>query len=105
MYLPAEFRRGAREIKNVDAKSEFAEHWLRQLYQTPSLRHFARASMFATGRSVDDKDAWSQLRIVMASLRLFDSLTRVQPVDRDVVVGIGEPWTALRVPGDLRELL
>ena len=61
--------------------------------------------MLAARRAVDDQDARRARAIVLAALRFPDGITRGQPVDGDLVFGVGKTRPALRVNGALREWL
>jgi hypothetical protein len=103
MDFLAEFRSQPRQVEDIHRKPLFGKHRLGQLYQSPALRHFARAGVFAARRAFDQEDARRLIDIVVASLRGKDGGTRIQPVDGNVIVGIGITRPALRVTGALRE--
>ena len=95
MNLPAEFRRQARQVEDIDCKSHFDQHRFGELDQPPALRHLAGAGMLAARRAVDDEHARRRGRIVVAPLRFKDRLARGEPVHRDFVFRIGKAGTCL----------
>jgi hypothetical protein len=54
--------------------------------------------MFAARRSIDEQDARRRTCVIMAPLRLEDGIARGEPVDGDLVIGIGKTWP--RLAGD-----
>src|SRR4030095_132524 len=72
-----------------------------QLHQTPGLRHFAGTGVLAARRSVDDEDARLLLAVIVTVLRLLDRLPRPQPIDGDIVVGVGKSRACLARDGCL----
>src|SRR5689334_6633593 len=95
MNLLAELRLGAGQIENVDRKAALAKHRLGQRHQAPGLRHLAGTGVLAASRAVDDEDAWLPRGVVMPPLRRLDRLARPEPVDGDIVAGIGEAGPGL----------
>ena len=46
--------------------------------------------MLGAGRAIDDEDARSACRIIMMTAGVVDGIARGQPIDRNLIVGIGE---------------
>jgi hypothetical protein len=93
--LLAEFGRKATEIKNIQRESHLHEHGFGQFDQPPAFRHFARTGMFVARGAVDQQHAWDSIGVVVTLLRGDDGLTRREPVDRNVVIRIGEAGAGL----------
>ena len=92
----AELGRRTAEIEDLDmVAGERSDRALRQLDQSPGLRHLARAGMLGSRRAVDEQDACGTVGVVVQALRLHDRVTRREPVDRKLVVRVGEAWAGL----------
>src|SRR5262249_32606404 len=63
---------------------------LGDLHEAPALRRLARAGVLAARRAVDDEDARGRGGGVMGLLGGPDRGPRGEPIDRQIVVGIGE---------------
>ena len=97
----AELRRRAAQVENVDFESGARLEGLsRDLDQAPRLRHFAGTRVLGAGRAIDDEDARGACRIIMTTSGVVDGIARGQPVDRNLIVGIGE--TGAGLAGDRR---
>src|SRR4051794_12614038 len=104
MDFLAELGGQPRQVEDVDRKTLLGENRFGQFYQPPGFRHLAWAGVLAARRTVDQQDAWRFAGIIVTALRGEDGVARGQPVDRDVIVGIGKARPALRVTGAFREL-
>src|SRR5689334_9941811 len=101
MNLLAELRCLPRQIENVDLQLHGEEAVPGKLDHAPAFRHFTGTSVLAARRAVDDEDARSFVRIVMARLSRADRVASGEPVDGDVVVGIGMARSRLAGEGSL----
>ena len=97
----AELRRRAAQVENVDFETRSRlEGIVRDLDQAPRLRHFAGTRVLGARRAIDDEDARRSRGVIMTTAGVVDGVARGQPIDRDLIVGIGEAGAGLA--GDRR---
>src|SRR5690242_6264716 len=72
---------------------------VRATQQPPGLRALTRTGMLTATRAVDQQEPRRSLRVVMGAPRAFDGSSPLEPVDRQVIVGVSEtPPCLARAP-------
>src|SRR6185369_9003178 len=100
------------EVEEVDFDLLGDEGVLDIAREAERLRHLARAGAVVARRAADDERARRRRRVALRCLGALDPLARREPLDREVVVGVGVAGTGLArlrrlalvpivVPGDL----
>jgi hypothetical protein len=92
----AELRCRAAQVEDVDVETGAGlDGLVCDLDQPPGLRHFAGTSVLGARRAIDEEDARRSRPIIVKTFGGVDGIAGGQPVDRDVVVGVGEAGTGL----------
>ncbi len=104
------------EIKDLGEQAGLVADALRDVGKAQRLRHFTGAGMLVARRCGDDQNARRFVPIFVARLRRVDRGARMDPVDGEIIVGIGVTGTgflrqrtlariAVAVPGGARDLV
>ncbi|MNE48419.1 hypothetical protein D3C80_1428800 [compost metagenome] len=83
------FRRQPRQIQHLRLDSRRLQRLFGDHGQTPALGHLAGTGVFGSRRAVDQQGAQRPLGVIVPNLRRLDRRPRRDPVDRQVVVGVG----------------
>jgi diketogulonate reductase-like aldo/keto reductase len=75
--------------------SRTGKNLMRDLHEAVALGHLAGTGVLAAGRSRDEEKAGRARLILMPLLREVDGVLRGDPIDREIVIGVGETWTRL----------
>src|SRR5688572_22362384 len=86
---PSVFRGEAAEVEQVELDPGGLDDLARDLDKAKGLGHLARAGLVGTRRAADAEDAQRCGGIAMALLRQRDRVAGGNPVQRQVVVGVG----------------
>src|ERR1700733_15481102 len=78
------------QVQHLDARIGTLQNLHRKLDQPIGLRHLPWTGVFAAGRAIDDEKAQWCARILVLGLRSNQSLARLEPVERELIVRIGE---------------
>ena len=105
MDMTAVFGGKAREVEKLDLCTRCRENLARDLGEPEALRHLAGTRMLRARRAIDQQDASLTSGVIVLPLRRLHRFARRDPIDRKLIVGIGEFRAALRVCGALRECL
>jgi hypothetical protein len=82
--------------------SSTGENLMRDLHEAIAFGHLAGAGMLAARRCRDEeKTGWARL-VLVPLLRQVDRFLRGNPIDREIVFGIGETRACLAGPGAFR---
>ena len=95
MDVTAVFRGQPREIKKLDPRSSANEDFSGDLGQSKAFRHFAGARMFRARGAVDQQDLRRPGTVLIVLLRGVDGLMRREPINGEIIVGIGESRSGL----------
>jgi hypothetical protein len=90
MNLSAIFRSDSTEVEDVDDGTGSGKHFFGDLDHPKTFRKLARTGMFASRRSVDEEDARWRGLVLEARLRSVDFVFRREPIDGEIVIGIGK---------------
>ena len=93
MDLAAVLRREQAEVEKIDVELRGGELVLDEAGEAEGLRDLARAGAVVARRAADDERARPRDRIGPRRLRAVDAGARLDPVDREVVVGVGVTMT------------
>ncbi|MGY4228576.1 hypothetical protein ACVMIH_005937 [Bradyrhizobium sp. USDA 4503] len=93
--LPAELGRQPRQIEHIDRQAHLAEGGLGDLDHAPAFGHLAGTRVLAARGAVDQQDMRRFVWIVVPALRFIDGIARGQPIDREIIVGIGKTGAGL----------
>src|SRR5579883_1711634 len=96
VYAAAIFRGEPRQIEDFGFRAGIGRNDCGgDLDQAPAFRHFSRAGMLAARRAVDEKNASRPARVFVLRLRGENGAARVEPIDGQIVIGVGESRTRL----------
>ena len=89
--IAPKFGRQPAEVEHLNLELRLVrEDLARQHRQPPRLRRFAGAGVLAAAGGVDQEDARGRGRVVLLAFGVLDLLAGGDPVDRELIVGIGE---------------
>jgi hypothetical protein len=102
MDMPPVFRRQAAQVENRDLDvGRSGEHFARDFDEAIGFGHLAGTGVLAAGRAIDQENG-RRAALVVTALRIRYCGARVQPIDRQLMLGSANSLPALRVCGLLR---